>query len=484
MIRCIGVIVGISLIYSLHAEYFLIQGRDSSYAGSEIAFYYYSNPLLLKEEKLASSTVHDNGEFSLRINVNKALLTFCYLGVHKCYLYAEPGFSYTILLPPKRDKTPQDLLNPYFIYEESYLFPVRITDNKGQTIEQINKNFLITTIEQVYASIYEKIAFNLIYNIRTRNLDSLLYTMDSVCTAANDSFITSYCNYKKAKLEYLAMKRTPEKIAQKYFTTEQSLDNPAAIDLFHTLLANYFKDVANRKNGEILLTAINKDSSLAKVIQVIENNFPLVNESIRQLILLKSLYDAFYTNYFNRRSIIHLLHSYLTHPSSLYTSYAHEIKEKITQLHTGYPAPSFHLHDQEGRDFQLSLVLGKYVYLNFMHIDHHACIKDINILKDYREKFAGQLQIVSIITGENAHKVYQFIKRNNIGWTCLYAPMGHNVFSDYNIKAFPVYYLLDKEGRLLQSPAQSPDEQFESYFYEMLKSRKETIPQKEFNLFR
>jgi len=44
---------------------------------------------------------------------------------------------------------------------------------------------------------------------------------------------------------------------------------------------------------------------------------------------------------------------------------------------------------------------------------------------------------------------------------------------DYDVRAFPTYYLIDREGKLAISPAPAPGDDFEARLFSLLRSRGE-----------
>jgi hypothetical protein len=44
------------------------------------------------------------------------------------------------------------------------------------------------------------------------------------------------------------------------------------------------------------------------------------------------------------------------------------------------------------------------------------------------------------------------------------------ILEDYDIRAYPSYFLIDPEGKLILSPAPGPDKGFEKVFLEILRS--------------
>jgi len=65
------------------------------------------------------------------------------------------------------------------------------------------------------------------------------------------------------------------------------------------------------------------------------------------------------------------------------------------------------------------------------------------------------------------------MESNNYSWTFLHYSHSPEILDDYDIKGYPTYFLIDKDGKLLASPAISPAEGFERFIFNILRSRKE-----------
>ena len=99
---------------SICGETVSVFGDSPDYAGTEIVLFKYSDQISGAEFELARTWVHSDGSFRLEFNISETEFVFSYLGIYKVHLFAEPGQSYEVILPPREDKQTRELLNPYF----------------------------------------------------------------------------------------------------------------------------------------------------------------------------------------------------------------------------------------------------------------------------------------------------------------------------------------------------------------------------------
>ena len=107
----------VSISVSL-ADTVRIHGTNTSYAGSKIEIKYHTDVFTYSEKTITEFTVPADGSFSVNLDLDEVTLVFLPLGIYKGFLYLEPGKEYEIKLPPKKDLSPVQKLNPFFEQEE------------------------------------------------------------------------------------------------------------------------------------------------------------------------------------------------------------------------------------------------------------------------------------------------------------------------------------------------------------------------------
>jgi hypothetical protein len=94
-------------------------------------------------------------------------------------------------------------------------------------------------------------------------------------------------------------------------------------------------------------------------------------------------------------------------------------------------------------------------------------------LESYKEKHSAYLNVVTVMTTENRDKLKAFMERNGYSWTVLHYEGQPGILNDYMIKGYPSAYLMDRDGKLLLSPATMPSEGFEQQLFRIMRSRGE-----------
>jgi hypothetical protein len=89
------------------------------------------------------------------------------------------------------------------------------------------------------------------------------------------------------------------------------------------------------------------------------------------------------------------------------------------------------------------------------------------------EKHAAYLNVVTVMVSEDRSKLEDFMSRNGYSWKVLHYEGQPGVLDDYMVRAYPTGYLIDRNGKLLLSPAILPSEGFEQQLFRIMRSRGE-----------
>jgi peroxiredoxin len=153
--------------------------------------------------------------------------------------------------------------------------------------------------------------------------------------------------------------------------------------------------------------------------------------------------------------------------------YAEQLMQKLASLVTGNTPPAISLEDLDGRTWTLKDFEGKYTCLFFGTTDHYGCMMEYPFLQSYVEKHAAYLNVITVMTSEHREKLDDFMQRNGYSWTVLHFDGQPGILDDYMIKGYPTAYLIDRNGKLLLSPATLPSEGFEQQLFRIMRARKE-----------
>jgi peroxiredoxin len=245
------------------------------------------------------------------------------------------------------------------------------------------------------------------------------------------------------------------------------------MELFNRVYDKYFHHFARTPEGKEL-GAIISSGDLNGLRKLLVKDKVLGKEKILDLVILKGLHDEFYDDNYSRSALLEILEKYIDenkYPDL--AEVARSIRKKTTRLLVGFSPPQFALYDRDSNLISLDNFKGKYVYLNFCSCFSYTCMNEFAMLNTLYERHSDLLEIVTILVDNDYDVINSFLERSNYPWTFLHYGHQASVIKEYDIRAFPTYYLIDPEGKLVLSPASSPGEEFEGRLFKLLREKGE-----------
>jgi len=443
-----------------------IYGTHKDYAGQIIKIYKTSDYITRTKKIIAIDTVDKQGNFKLQYITDKTLLISMPLGIYNAVLFTAPSKSYNVILPPFQPKTKADIITPFFKPVEIYL--------GIKNADSTDLNFQIADFNEKYYNFIDSNYYYIFKHPRVIFIDSVIASFEQQFIFDTVKFFKNYRNYKYAWLKFASYMRDDRYVIREFFNNKPILyQNPAYMDLFNQLFTNYLTIYSSKPEGERLYSDVAYAKSPKYIYETFANNMVLLNDTLQQFVLLKGLYDEFYQKNYNVSSLLITLDSVkmlTTIPE--HKIIAENIRKKVLKTRSGFPAPKFELRDANGIFRSSNDYLANYVYLNFMSVESFSCQQDLELLKTLYEKHKTDFKIISICIDDDFKKAVDYFKQKGYEWTLLSYKEQKNIINNYNVKAYPTYYLIDPDGKFAMSPAVSPGENFEWYFFKMLQAKK------------
>lgn len=442
-----------------------LSGNAPSYAGQEFVFFKYADYVTQTEEVIARCNVDEDGNFTCNLKVDEITYVFNHLGIYRIYLFVEPQKSYQLVLPEYEPKTEQQRLNPYFREVDLH---VGIANMKSNDL-----NYLISTFDLLFNQHFDDIVKDAYSGNPTLPIDSLTAKMEGMFSQFNNPFFDSYRNYRYGLLSQIALMQQSRSISSNYFENRPILyNNPAYMELFNLLFDKYFLFFARSDSGNSDIDRATNSRSYSQLKSTLAQDDVLANDTLLELVILKGLHDGFFDDRFSRGGLLAILDS--LYSQSLIPEHlliAENIRTKVTRLLPGFVPAPFELYTIDGKLVKLNDFEGKYVYLNFCSTTSYTCLQEFPLLETIYEKYKEHLEIVTIAVDQEIDDLKLFLDQTNYEWTFLHYGNKPDIVRDFDIRAFPTYFLIGPDRRLITSPAPSPKENFEQQFFNMLRSR-------------
>jgi peroxiredoxin len=446
----------------------LVGGLAPGYAGEEIIFYSWTDQISFTEVELFRVKVDENNRFSEEVELDKGpLYIFTHAGANFLYMLIEPDSDYELVLPGKTEKSSWEKLNPYFDGIPTHIAVIN-HDSTGL-------NAIVSGFDNLYEPLFGEPLIELTRTRDTIFLDSLQAEFDSRFGGFDHPYFNDYRRYKMALFRIMARFESVRHLSNNYFLSEPVLyDNIAYMELFNQVYNKYFQFFSRTATGKRIFDDINKNRSLHLLKETLSTDPVLGEKRLLEMVILKGLHDAFYGSDFSRSSLLVVLDSLqATTAYEEHALIAGHIREKVTKLLAGFTPPDFELKNSRGETVTLSDYLGYYVYLNFCTAANYSCLSEYDILSRINDNHGAYLKVVTIFIDESYQAMLEFLSKNDYDWDFLYYGDQPAILKDYNIRMFPGYYLVDRDGTLLMSPAPSPADNFETYLLRTMRSRGE-----------
>jgi peroxiredoxin len=485
---------------TLFSQNVILKGNVPEYAGVKFTFYIYSDFITFNEDELCTTVVETDGGFECSFTADKIQYVFIKLGVYEAFIFAEPNKEYELLLPERKDKTIADELNPYFKPTQYHLGISNITET--------DLNYHLAFFDEIYSGLINESLYSTYNELKKRNADSKLNKVDtvfsqkaysrainnstyfiynnlkdldaagefnkidSIFSDINSKFFHDFKKYKLALFLYSSNREKSKSISNNYYLNNEVLyQNPAYMSLFNQVYQDYFTYFGRTDNGKSIYNDINKLGSYSSLCMTLRQDSILQNDTLKELVILKCLYDEFYKDKFSRKGLLSILDSLeISTKIEEHKLIASNIREKATKLLVGYNPPAFELYDKDSNLVSLDTYKGKYVYLGFCTTMSYGCIKEFKMLESLYENHKDHFEIVMICLDETMDQMKFFVENEGYSFTFLHYGNQSEVFKDYDIRAFPTYYFIDPEGKLSMSPAPSPDQNAEFVIFKKMRA--------------
>jgi peroxiredoxin len=327
--------------------------------------------------------------------------------------------------------------------------------------------------DDAFIPYYDKHVNSIYYKPDFNQIDQDIHQIEAPFKDYSNAYFRDYRRYHYGVLKLLANRQRVQSLSDEYFNNQPVLySNTAYADLFNQVFNKYFVFFSRSDSGRKIFEDINTLASYSHLQQTLARSKNFSNDTLIELVILKQIHDEYYGTQFSRPGLLRILDSLIvktTIPD--HARIGNIIKHKITKLQAGYEPPMFELEDTEGNLVKLSDFRGKYVYLNFCTCQSYACLNEFNMLATLYQKHKDHLVILTIATDPQEEILRQFLKKNNYSWKFLHYDRQPEILKEYDIRAFPTYFLIGPDGKLIHSPAVSPSENFEQRLFDAMKSR-------------
>jgi thiol-disulfide isomerase/thioredoxin len=439
------------------------KSKASKYAGKEMLAFRYADYISYTREIQETDTVKPDGTFRISFDITSPQRIYLCCDHLKAPLYIEPGRTYEVTFPEK----------------DSVHFRNPNLDQDGDLFVQMNDttelNLLITDFNLRFDDFWRKnneyFVVKKWHNIHLL-LDSFALAMNKRYAQVRSSYLHSYIDYTIAS-NLISTFESENIIARNYLRHKPVLyGNTEYMDFFNQFFDKYFYQFALKPQGALVFSAVNDRGSSTALMDALKPAPFLENDTLRELVMLKGLFENYSNHDFSQSHILGILEEVSeTSKVAEHRLIARNIISHFTVMKRGTPAPAFNLPDRTGKMVSLNDFKGKYIYLNFISSTCADCMTEMKLLHELEKKYP-HITVISISLDEKEEDMKKMLKQNpKWNWIFLYSGKAGQLKRDYNILAMPYAYLIGPDGKLILSPAPGPFEELEDVFYNITRKK-------------
>jgi peroxiredoxin len=445
------------------------------YAGQSILTSVAWNPFVTIPEYSNRVVCDEKGEFEHVVPLKSPRVVQFETGIYQLYLYMEPGFHYEVELPDYREKKWDDQISPFF---QPLALPLVVLSRTSlNTRERINGskdvNHTIATFDSLFITANREIINHRKLG-QPVNTDSIIQHMEAVFKRDSSRFFSDYRRFRYGALKLNEGKTGLARLSQDYLGPTVMEWHPGFIELFRALFKDFIFYFSGSTEGQKFRNLVNRNQDFRQARQLVLDHPAVWSDTLAEMILLQEFSELFYRGEYHKEAILIMLDSMAHDPvTPQFGIYSAQLMEKLSSLVTGHIPPAISLEDLDGKSWSLSDFDGKYTYLFFGTTDHYGCMMEYPFLQSYMEKHTAYLNVLTVMTSEDRNKLDDFMHRNAYTWTVLHYEGQPGVLDDYMVRGYPTAYLIDRNGKLLLSPATLPSEGFEQQLFRIMRARGE-----------
>ncbi|MEI7662039.1 MAG: TlpA disulfide reductase family protein [Bacteroidota bacterium] len=414
------------------------------------------------EKPLATAKVDSTGHFTLSVSLAKTIYSIITIDFHKTELYLEPTKTYNVRIAPMNydDNTE---VNPFI---QSQNLGLEIADTSSSEL-----NNLIGSFNSIYSAFLME-NFNALYRNRNKQLlDTFKLQLNQHFGSVENSYFMTYAGFKIASLEQLTQYSSQAQLARIYFTAKAvQYNNLEYMDFFNSFFSKYLTATSPILHKTDCRPIMKGPDPYGAMMKFMATDTLLKNVQVRELVMLKGMMELYNTQGYSQDDVLAILST--AKEKSQYIenrAVADDMITFLTKLKPGTPAPEFSLINRDQKEVSLKSMRGKPVVLCFWTTYCEGCLSEMDLIRPLYDKYKDGILFVSISADKYFSKMLRFVNlKKDYVWTFLNVGEHPGVLKDYDVRSYPLFVLIDKEGKIFKYPAGQPSSGLEADLQKIL----------------
>jgi hypothetical protein len=446
----------ISRGYSQTAGVF-IEGFEPDYAGRTLTFYSIADPVSKNEEFAFHLRIGPQGRIQVQTGITGTLFCYSEFDSYLGKLILVPGSKFHIKLPPLKEKTFEESKNPYFKPIEIWIM--------NQSGDPDDLTSLFARYDQHFYQLSQKYFTQIYYRQQRNYMDSVKIPLDKEFGRVQTPEFRFHQVLQMKNMEAGMMRAGREKLISGIRDLPAvAWKLPSFAELTDRLFTNTFSLEVKTPQGSQLRTMVARND--LQGLKKWTESYTGVSAPLADVLLIKFLHDAFYSGEFSKNAILQAMkaQNFTQHPNKEVRAMASAVSGKLQFLYTGTDAPGICLPTLENDTICSSASTRPYQYILFADLEIPVCREQVKYLKTIHEKIGQEMDILLILTPSTRISNHEFIRSEQIPGTVVVDTNDRSIGRRYKIRSYPSALLLNRDHKVVLSPAKTPLDGFEYQF--------------------
>jgi thiol-disulfide isomerase/thioredoxin len=423
----------------------LIQGEIKDFEGAQIRLGYYQDYITFKKVFVASDVIEE-GKFQLKVDLDNVKQLILMVEDKQSSFFAEPGQVYNLSLSYNIENNAKRAFEKYL--DLHFSFPK--AEELNQKIKQFNNAY-----QDFFADNYEKF----VVNNASKEIDAFIKEQSAKGEYQSPEYLNNYVRYALANLKDINKAPTNELEKEYLLAQDVLIQHKEYMNFFRQLYEKDFEQLLITKAAQPLMKEMMFDQDLDSSLAIVKQLKGFDSQELTELYFINGLFEVYHLKTVNQKSSLILLDALSKKGSTQQIKeLAKAVRERLEILAENKNAPDFKLKDSEGIEKSLSDFKGKPIYMSFWANWSIISLKELRLMQALEEKYGDQIQFISINIDEEEEPYKSVKSQFNFDWTFLYGGRDYLLREQYEVKTVPVYFLIDKDGTLIQRYAPAPQQ--------------------------
>lgn len=443
-----------------------IEGTADFAKNTLIEFQIYTDYITGNKQTIASAILDSNGRFNVELKIAYTQPVQIYIHNAVAEFFVESGKNYQFRL--LMDKNYAQLLDP-----ASYNRYIQIVPLKMDTSDI---NYKINRLEQVvsvFVREHERLLLETKDSYQYDSLKNRLFIRLSIDTARED-FYNIYATYLWATIDMMMYDKDMNMFYDHYFNREIiEYTHPMFMMMFNNFYENYIHKSPYIAPGKIW-EIINRNPEYLPLFNELGKDRNLINERIREMVILKMLGELYEEEDYSKDNIIYLIEGiqyYSKFPE--HQEMAKQLIIKLKKENRQKTLSDMIAKTKNGNMSDFVSKKGKYVYVQFYNVNCEECIRDMMIMKKLYQIYKDSIDFISVSLDNDMGTFIKFTETySDFNWDFWNFNGNYHFLRMLEVNALPRSILLNRDGAIELYEAPDPSRNLQG-FLEILFPEKE-----------